>query len=214
MDKISIIIPAYKMAGYGTRFLRRAIESCPKNMEIIVACNPDFEPNIEGLEDWDLTVLINDRSGASANLNLALEFVNCDIVKVLFQDDELTGFDFDSLQGMGNWAFCVSTHNGTRPDHVPYHNPDLKELALGCNTYGSPSALAFRDGLHRFDDGLNWLMDVDFYRRMQEHNGLPDLLLNTSVKINEGKWQATNTICDGGMRLRETEYIKRKYDYL
>jgi len=204
---VSIVIPAYKMEGKGNYFLERAIESIPEGCEVIVSMDGSFLPN---KLHSTVTYTRNQFNGAASNLNNALNTATGDLIKVLFQDDELTGCDLSKFEAINFWGFCTSKHNNDRADHKPYHPKSIKELALGCNTYGSPSALAFRKTDLRFDRDLHWLLDCDFYARMTMKYGLPDFV-DTSVLITEWDGQATNTICNGTVRLHDANYLKVKY---
>ena len=215
---ISIAIPAYEMGGKGLYYLDRAIKSINHwgvDYEIVIALDHGFMPDFikEGYDFMlieNITVVRNQRKqGAAGNLNTALDIAKGDIIKVLFQDDTLTAW-LQNFANINHWSFCTSKHNTNRGDHVPYHPPSLKELALGCNTYGSPSAMAFRRTDLRFDENLQWLFDVDFYVRMTQRYGLPDLL-PTFVNITEWEGMATNTVCTGDIRVREANYMKQKY---
>lgn len=209
---VSIVIPAYEMQGEGGYFLERAISSCKilGYDNIIVADQTYYKIFEYACDETNVKHISTKANGAAANLNTAIDAANGDIIKVLFQDDQL-GSPIDT--NFTHWSFCTSKHNTNRGDHVPYHPPSLKELAIGCNTYGSPSAMAFRKTDLRFDENLQWLFDVDFYVRMTQRYGLPDLL-PTFVNITEWEGMATNTVCTGDIRVRESEYMSNKYKNL
>jgi glycosyltransferase involved in cell wall biosynthesis len=200
------------MQGRSIYFLRQAINSVRqlrRGYEIIVSDeSKDYQ-----VEDYcqlaSVKYFRNTRtSGAAGNLNNAIDHATGELIKVLFQDDQLKSIEeFDTIH---HWGFCTSKHNTDRGDHIPYHPPSIKELALGCNTYGSPSALAFRKTDLRFNESLQWLFDCEFYARMSLMYGLPDII-NTAVDITEWHGMATNTICTGSVRLQDTEIINRLY---
>lgn len=137
-----------------------------------------------------------------------------DIIKPMFQDDYFikatTLEKFSTVQG---WGVCTSRHTNERGDHVPYINDDLyshdKGLAEGCNTYGCPSAVAWKRSDLRFDQSLTWLFDAEFYVRLIELYGQP-MIVDTAVMIREWEGMATRSI-PGSVVLAEREYVSNKY---
>ncbi len=208
---VSIVIPAYEMQGEGVVRLAWCLRQLYWAFDdVIVSDDSGIEDMIAICDVYGYKYVRNIRTkGAAGNLNNAIDHAKYDIIKVLFQDDYYED-DGSELRNMNHWSFCTSKHNTNRGDHVPYHPPSLKELALGCNTYGSPSAMAFRKTDLRFDENLQWLFDVDFYVRMTQRYGLPDIL-PTFVNITEWEGMATNTVCTGDIRVMESNYMKEKY---
>lgn len=204
---ISVVIPVYEMQGRGEEFLRRALLSVPDCCEIVVS--DDSETGLyEGICQ-DVKYFRNTRSqGTSGNLNNAIDHATGDIIKVLFQDDELG--HVSAWKSLKQWGFCTSKHGETRSDHVPFVNPDIRDLALGNNSYGSPSALGFRRTDMRFDESLKWLLDCEFYARMQMKYGQPEII-DASVHITEWPGQATYTVATGKVRIIEANYINSLY---
>lgn len=157
----------------------------------------------------------NSRRGKSSiNMNNAISHANGEIIKPMFGDDYFLAPN--SLrriaEGMkSRWAVCTSEHSNDRADHVPYHSDRLRELALGCNTYGCPSAIAFRKTDLRFDENLIWLMDCEFHARMIQKYGRPDLLTDIKIGIREWDGQVSNNEGAGAVRLRESEYVGALY---
>jgi glycosyltransferase involved in cell wall biosynthesis len=211
---VSVVIPAYEMGGRGVEFLDRALQSCNDSCvdEIIISSQEKNDGFLYLAKEYGARYFQHNvkRNGAASNLNHAIEQANGDIIKILFQDDTLSGRSLEPFENINHWGFCTSKHNIERPDHVPYHNPDLKSLALGKNTYGSPSALAFRKTELRFDEHLKFLFDCEFYVRMTQKYGLPDIV-DTFVNITEWEGMATNTVCTGQVRLIDAEYISYKH---
>jgi hypothetical protein len=195
------------MEGKGTYYLNRAIASIPEGYEIVVSLDGSFQPFTES----KVKVVHSFKPmGAASNLNNAINCANGDIIKILFQDDELTDCDLTKFETITHWGFCKSKHNNERPNHIPYHPESIRELAMGNNTYGSPSAMAFRKTDLRFDENLKFLFDCDFYARMTMKYGQPDFV-DTFVNITEWDGMATNTICTGQVRLIDAEYQSYKY---
>lgn len=157
----------------------------------------------------------NERRGKSSiNMNNAINHAQGDIIKPMFGDDYFVSFDTLSKmveQLDSHWGFATSTHSNDRPDFAPYSHRNEKELALGENTYGCPSAMIFKKTDLRFDEELIWLMDCEFYSRMFAEYGPPMLMPDVKIGIREWDGQQSNTAAHGSVRLRETEYVGYKY---
>jgi glycosyltransferase involved in cell wall biosynthesis len=219
---ISIVIPVYHMAGHGEAMLNDLLESLQKqtynNYEVIVS-DDSGNPSLHELcGDYDnVKYYINPGTkGACSNLNNAILHAKGSIIKPMFQDDQF--LDPECLEKiwvlfanpMAHWCICTSAHTSDRGDHVPYINTNIYELARGCNTFGSPSAVAWKRNDLTFDENLKWLFDCDFYARMVNEYGQPDIL-DTKVLIREWDGMATRTIADGGVRVQELGYIESKF---
>jgi len=208
---ISVVIPAYEMQGKGIHFLSKAINSIMPDcgVEIVVSDDSDGYEIKRYCEGWNIKYVKNKRTrGTSGNLNNALDHATGDIIKILFQDDKLCSCnDFKDIK---TWGFCRSKHNNGRADHVPYHPKSTYDLAMGCNTYGSPSAVVFRRTPVRFDENLQWLLDCDFYAKMTKRYGLPEIL-KSWVYVHEWDGQATNTVATGSIRIKEAEVMAKRY---
>lgn len=214
---ISIVIPTYEMHGRGVEFLTDLIVSISKqdykDYEIIISDDSDND----SIEYWCAAAGINyhrnpGTKGAAYNLNNAISHAKGDIIKPMFQDDQFLDNDcLTKIAAMEKyWCVCTSAHLGSdRGDHVPYDPPNAYELARGCNTYGSPSAMAYRAGGFQFDTNLQWLFDCDFYARMLQISK-PEYI-PAKVLIREWDGMATRTNAMGMVRVTELEYIENKY---
>lgn len=158
----------------------------------------------------------NSRPGKSSiNMNNAINHAQGDIIKPIFGDDYFV--ESDSLTKMvaaldndHYWAFATSTHSNDRSDFIPHPHRNVKELALGENTYGCPSAAIWKRTELRFDERLIWLMDVEFYARMFQRYG-PPAFVDTRIGIREWGGQQSNTAASGQQRLIETEQVGYMY---
>lgn len=234
---ISIVIPTYEMHGKGVEFLAELVNSIDEqtyiNHEIIVSDdsdNDDIQVFCAGLNS-DVKYYKNPGpKGACSNLNNAILHAKGGIIKPMFQDDQFLSKDcLVKIQRMAApWCVLTSAHIGSdRGDHVPYANEDVYELARGRNTFGSPSAIAWkRAGSNMlafsskeyladklFDENLKWLFDVDLYARFVHAHGQPEFI-DAKVLIREWDGMATRTVADGGVRVAELEYIESKYKNL
>ena len=234
---ISIVIPVYPMHGHGAAMLTELLDSLQKQTyqeyEVIVSDDSsdtslqDICGNYESVKYYRNP----GAKGACSNLNNAIRHSKGSIIKPMFQDDQF--LDTDALEKISTmkapWCVLTSAHIGEpgaipRADHNPYPNEDIYELARGCNTYGSPSAVAWKRGgnggefglrlaINPFDENLKWLFDCDFYAQMVQENGQPEFI-PSRVLIREWDGMATRTIADGGVRIQELAYIESKYSNL
>ena len=72
-------------------------------------------------------------------------------------------------------------------------------MHLGRNTVSSPSVLAIRRTCReRFDESLQWLMDVEYYHRLHVAHGdpviLPETLVATAI-AQGGFWVPFTVVC-------------------
>lgn len=222
MDKISVCISIYEAGGYGLGQLDQLIQSTLvqdyPNLEIVVS-DDSYNNEIETYcRNYPIRYFRNGRKGKSSiNMNNAINQAEGDIIKPMFGDDYFVANDTLSRLAVGlydHWGVCTSTHSNDRPDHVPYPHTSVKDLALGNNSYGCPSAVVFRTTELRFDEELIWLMDCEFYARMYQKYGYPSFMADVAVGIREWDGQVSNTTAHGSVRLREAEYVGRKYAHI
>lgn len=213
---ISIIIPVYEMGGRGVEMLDDLLRSIEKqsyqDCEVIISDNSENNQIRDYVGHRYKYVRNEKRYSPSANLNNALKYATGEIIKPMMQDDYFT--DENTLKVFAEmtkgWAVCVSRHTDDRGDHRPYEQCNIIELVKGCNTFGSPSAVAWRRNELRFDENLLWLVDCDFYAQLIRKCGQPDLL-NTSVTIRIWDGQMTNIGATGSVRIDEANYVINKW---
>jgi hypothetical protein len=163
----------------------------------------------------DFEVVITREGRMAENTNAAIKKAKGEIIKILFMDDYLNGPD--ALQNLvdgfkGGWLAtgCAHTENGTDlyNAHFPSWNDDM---ALGKNTVGSPSVVAFEnDNPLLFDESLSFMLDCDLYVRLYERYGEPTLLqsLDTVIGIHDG--QMTN-LMSLEEKYKEAQYVVNKH---
>lgn len=185
---VSLVIPIHDMQN-GAFFLWRAINSIMKqtykNYEIIIT-----------------------KEGRMAeNTNAGIKRAKGGLVKILYLDDWFAHKDalkniVENFEGMWMITGC-----DTNPHPQWTHN-----IRDGNNKLGSPSCLTMRniDPLF-FDEKMSWILDVDYYHRMNERYGLPKILDEVNVNIGVGNHQMTN-ILTNEEKLSEHKYIKEKYE--
>jgi len=229
--KLSVCIPTYEMRSKGIKFLEQAFLSLEmqifKDFEIIISdhSKDDNIKNFCELAAQKSSMNINyfrnvkQRGSSSANINNAIKCATGEVIKVLFQDDYLCDIDclnliYERFKNPDvNWVVNGTVHT---LDSIHFFNPMVPkyhdEIYLGNNTISSPSVLAIRNkDVLKFDESLSWLMDVDYYKRLFDKYGLPEIIENILVanRVWDGQIstsQITQDIID-----KEVAYIRRKH---
>ncbi len=212
---ISICIPTYAMNGKGVEMLKRCLDSIKdqtyRDFEIVISDNTQGETGLkieELVNSYDLPIkyFYNPRNGVCANTNEALKHAKGDLIKVIYQDDQLA--DDNALERM------IGAFNGiwqiTGCDNNP--NPLITgDLHKGNNKLGSPSCLTIkRDNVIAFDESLKWLLDCDYYKRLIDLYGEPQILNGVNILIGTGSHQVTNNLSD---EQKKNEVIKLTLKY-
>lgn len=225
---ISICIPTYEMKGKGVEYLEYSFNilyhQTFNNFEIVISDHSTSEDIKNLCEQWkpvlDINYIKNEykRGSSSANINIALKNAKREIVKILFQDDFL--YDENSLENQikcfhNKWLVAASCHyNGNeiyKPFYPKYHN----NIQYGYNTIGSPSVLMVKnENIIEFDENLIWLMDTDYYKRLYNKFGLPDICNDICAVNREHDNQVSNTLATEDIRKNELEYVIKKYETL
>jgi glycosyltransferase involved in cell wall biosynthesis len=220
---ISIVIPCYEMKGKGLNYLKESLEIISqqvyKDFDVVVSDHSTYfaQNQMENLcKQYDFVKYYkneNDRGSISANTNFAVSKATGNIIKVLFQDDYL--FNDKALVEIaknfkGGWLVTGCEHFDTK-----YYRPFFPEyndnIHLGENTISSPSVLAFENkDVMEFDEKLNWLMDVDYYKRLYNRYGEPTIVNKICVVNRIHEDQQTKLLGDT-VKVEEVEYIKEKY---
>ena len=191
--KVSICIPTHEMNGLGKEFLENSL-TCIKqqtysDIEVIISdqsTNDDIKEVCEKRKDeLDINYFYFDgKRGITANTNNAIKHATGDIIKILFLDDFLLVAEaiekmVDSFKNQPDkmWLITACMHLNQeektlcRPMLPQYHD----EIHKGNNTISSPSVLSIRNTpeLINFDERLEWLMDVEYYKRLHDKFGPP-----------------------------------------
>jgi glycosyltransferase involved in cell wall biosynthesis len=222
---ISICIPTYEMKGMGVEYLEYSFNilysQTYTNFEIIISDHSTSNEIKELCEQWGQVLNIQyfrneyKRGISSANINNAIKHANGDIIKILFQDDFL--YDETSLEKQlecfkGEWLVTACCHYNGNEIHKPFYPKYHDNIQYGENTISSPSVLMFKNqNIIEFDEELFWLMDVDYYKRMYNKFGLPDICNYIAVVNREHEYQISNTLATQEIRQKELEYIIQKY---
>jgi glycosyltransferase involved in cell wall biosynthesis len=226
--KLSVCIPAYEMAGKGAEYLAASFEALAsqtlKDFEIVVS-DQSSDAEIAALcRAWQDRLNIQhvrfDQGPrqASANVNNAMRHAKAPLIKVLFQDDLMMGgqalqrivdaFDDPKV----GWVLCGSA---VTRDGVSVENPMVPRLTpklhYGKNTVSSPSVLGMRNTqAHWFDEGLQWLMDVAFYKELWLALGDPVIVAETLV-LNRLHADQVSARITPELRRRELAYVRETF---
>jgi hypothetical protein len=111
-----------------------------------------------------------------------------------------------------NWA-ASGCHSGwdNRDYNTLIPRYDDSSISLGINTIGSPSVISIRNkDVQFFDEGLSWVVDLDYYKKMHSVFGEPCILKEYSVFVQRHPNQITNTLADQIKIMEELE-LRRRY---
>ena len=213
------------MNGMGVEYLEYSFNilysQTFKDFEIIISDHSESNLIKDLCDEWSHILTIhyfrnfNNKGNSSSNVNNAIKHANREIIKILFQDDFL--YDEHSLEKQlryfkGGWLIIACCHYNEKEIYKPlypyYHN----QIQYGKNTISSPSVLMFENkNVIEFDENLIWLMDVDYYKRLNDKFGLPTICNYISVVNREHKNQVSNTLATKEIQQDELEYIIQKY---
>jgi glycosyltransferase involved in cell wall biosynthesis len=232
--KVSIAIPTYECYGKSGEFLDDLLRTIEiqtfKDFEVCISdhsVNDDVLNVVNEFKDKFKIVFQKNtehRGNGPANTNAAIDLCSGEIVKVMFQDDFF--YDDEALEKIVNemdnsdkmWLLNGSNHTRDNGhsfywDLYPVMNDKLLE---GVNTIGPPSVLSFRNSVPiRFDIGLVYFMDVEFYYAMMSEYGDPILYHDVLTTNRESEYSVTTNVSlknrDHYVKT-ETAYCKSKHD--
>jgi dTDP-4-dehydrorhamnose reductase len=234
----SVAIPVYEYKGRGSALLldnfRKLEKQTFQNFEVVVS-DHSISNEIENLcIDWsnrlNIIYVKNNvgRGFISPNMNSAMKNSNGKYIKMLFQDDFL--FDSDSLKntydfilskGDVKWLATKFYHSTNGIDMIRPMIPRWNDnIWTGNNTIGCPSVICVKnENLIFFDETLNWMMDVEYYKRVYDQFGEPEILDKFTV-VNKtyldenfrpvGNISLSSTMSDS-IKNEEIERVKNKY---
>jgi hypothetical protein len=227
----SIAIPTWEINGKGVEYLEYSFnilaQQTFKNFEVIISDHSE-DNNIKDLcESWNslMPILWNKnyygRGKIAPNINNAIKNSNGLFIKILFQDDFL--YNIDSLQIIynnilknqdKNWFItaCVHTNDCTTmyDKMIPYYHD---RIYAGINTISCPSVLTIKNikDLPIFDESLNWLVDVEYYKRLYDLYGDP-IIIDTICTVNRNAEIRTTNMITEKQKQEETQRVIKKYE--
>ena len=174
--KITIVIPTAECEG--KKFLPRCLDS------------------IYGQSYKNYEVLVMNEGKVAYNMNQGIKKATGEIIKILCHDDYFaTEYSLEQIinNWKGGWMVSGCVHDIPGHGVVNSHYPGWNDrIHRGYNTIGGLSVLSFenKDPL-LFTEGLDWVVDVDFYRRAFDRYGLPRFLMVDNVVIGYGLHQTS-----------------------
>tara|TARA_R110000796_G_scaffold58413_4_gene134858 strand:+ start:14324 stop:15034 length:711 start_codon:yes stop_codon:yes gene_type:complete len=227
----SIAIPAFGYAGKGTEFLDanlKVIEQQTfKDFEIVISDHSVDDTISDRVRFWVESTKLNiiyvrydkGRGFISPNINNAMRHCNGKWIKILFQDDFL--YDEHSLQIQADeldpqpdikWAMTTFYHSNTGSDRYRYYIPKWNNaIWTGNNTMGCPSGMTLKnEDLIPFDETLNWLVDVDHYKKMFDKHGEP-YIIDKPTYINRTHGTGLSSTTPMETKLKEHEIVNARY---
>lgn len=225
----SIAIPCWDIKGKGVEYLEYSFNILAQqtftDFNIIIS-DHSIDDNIKDLcEDWSTLLNIkyikNDigRGKIAPNLNVAINHSDGQYIKILFQDDFL--YDVNSLEKIyatiqkdleKSWIVTACTHTrdciNLYDTMVPFYHDRIHE---GINTVSCPTVLTIKNNDPiLFDESLNWLVDVEYYKRLFNTYGDPVVVDEVCVVNRDAEIRTTNMISEA-QKQEEVERVTKMY---
>jgi len=227
----SVAIPTWEINGKGVEYLEHSFNIIAQqsftDYEVVISDHSE-DNDIERLcNSWSSMMNIKyiknsyGRGRIAPNINNAIKHSNGVFIKMLFQDDFL--YDIDSLQIIfdsiaenqdKDWFItsCVHTDDCIMmyDRMTPYYHD---RIYAGINTISCPTVLTVRndDELPLFDESLNWLVDVEYYKRLYDAYGNPVVVDIICAVNRNSEVRATNIITEK-QKQEEIQRVIRKYE--
>ena len=140
---------------------------------------------------------------------------------MLFQDDFLYDqhamkilYDRIISRKKAKWIVSACAHTKDAVSlydaMIPYYHDYIHR---GVNTISCPSVLTIKNDEDKlyFDESLNWLVDVEYYKRLYNMFGLPEVIDTVCVINRDAEVRTTNMITDKEKQ-EEINRVNRMYD--
>lgn len=233
--KISVCIPTYEMKGMGTTYLFHLLMSIKKqtykNYEVVISdhsTNTEIQDAVAQVTSMDIKYFRyeENRGKSSCNLNNAIKNSTGDIIKPMFQDDVIVknelfskiAFLFETEENI-KWGAFGFVHVDRNNNVIEFPNkPQVpamnKDIAIGVNTFGCPSVCFFKKDLPNtlFDEELVWLMDCEFYHKMNTLYGEPTLVGDYDIAVRI--WESFTAEVSEEVKQYEDAYVKKKHNII
>jgi dTDP-4-dehydrorhamnose reductase len=225
----SITIPTFGYDGKGVEFLDFNFDILSKqkfkDFEVIVS-DHSIDDTIKSIcNKWDGILNIKyfrneyGRGMISPNINMAMKRATGKWIKILFQDDFL--FDENALQTQHDilesnpdikWLVSTFIHSNDGVSFYRLYNPKYNEnIWNGTNTLGNPSNLTIiNKDLIFFDEGLNWLVDCEYYYRLNGKYGKPTIIGDITV-VNRTHGSGLTDTTPQSLKDKELQTLTLRY---
>jgi glycosyltransferase involved in cell wall biosynthesis len=227
----SVAIPTWGINGKGVEYLEHSFNILAQqsftDFEVVISDHSEDDEIQNLCDSWssmmDIKYIKNSigRGKIAPNMNNAIKHSNGAFIKMLFQDDFL--YDTDSLQIIydsivenqdKDWFITACVHTDdcvTMYDKMTpyYHN----RIYAGVNTISCPSVLTVRNEVDMpiFNDSLNWLVDVEYYKRLHDAYGDPVVIDIICAVNRNAEVRATNIITEK-QKQEEISRVIRMYE--
>lgn len=162
----------------------------------------------------DFEIVITKDGKMAENTNSAIKKAKGEIIKIMYMDDYFANeYSLENIvkNFQGGWLATGCLHDDMKSEPTNPHYPSYEGIHKNINTIGSPSVIAIENNEPLlFDEGMSWLLDVDYYKRLYVRYGRPTLLETVDVVIGVGSHQMTN-ILTNEEKLAEENYLNKKY---
>ena len=227
----SVAIPTWGIQGKGVEYLEHSFNIIAQqsftDFEVVISDHSEDNEIKDLCDHWKSIMLIryfkNDKGVGkiAPNMNNAIKQSNGLFIKMLFQDDFL--YDTDSLQIIydsiaenqdKDWFITACVHTDdcvTMYDRMtPYYHD---HIYAGVNTISCPSVLTVRneEDLPMFDESLNWLVDVEYYKRLHDIYGDP-IVIDMVCAVNRNAEVRTTNMITEKQKQEEIQRVIRKYE--
>lgn len=186
---ISIAIPTYLQPIYGGKMLTVLLNSIRHqkvtcDYEVVVSDN-DITGQIkyicENFKDYlPIQWHFNPVTGASENINNAIDLCCGDKIKLMMMDDAFVTIDavdvFNSALDEKNWVIGNSVHINEAGDVYGRRYTQYNHRQMEKNITGMPSVIGFRKCDLRFNPALKTFCDTYFYYQLYELYGQPKVI--------------------------------------
>lgn len=227
----SVAIPTWEINGKGAEYLEHSFnilaQQTFKDFEVIISDHSEDDDIKNLCEAWNSQMNIwwnrnhYGKGKIAPNMNNAIEHSSGLFIKMLFQDDFL--YDTDSLQIIydsiaenqdKDWFITACVHTDdcvTMYDRMtPYYHD---RIYAGINTISCPSVLTIRNEYTKpkFDETLNWLVDVEYYKRLHDAYGDP-VVIDMVCAVNRNAEVRTTNMMTEKQKQEEISRVIRRYE--
>lgn len=229
---LGVVIPAYIDSVEALNRLNLTLESIIKQRfqpaQIVVSDDSTLEyaTQVKDLCDSKAGAIIEYVShsgtrGVSANSNHGLNLLSTDFAHCLHQDDIIRNSDcYERVisvlgRNQNSWVLLGGVASGFRIIPKLREGRLPREINLGINTIGGPSAAIFPNIQSlKFSEKFNMLCDVDFFLKLQDLIGTPALIDSIEIEYTMGSWQLQKRISSSDLLEELTELNSQRKNEL